>query len=119
MTYFDFTDFNKVPLKLFSSGTSIKSSTISSSYPNPSLVKSPAYLPVAGFSKSDISVELKSDRFLEITGKTEKFGGRYLDLMYTLPENVDLDSIEVTVADGMITITFDDKREETKKIKVK
>lgn len=119
MTYFDFTEFTKTPLKLYSSGTRVDGSTISSTYSVSSLENSPAYIPAAGFSKSDISAEIKSERFLLITGKTENFNGRHIDLMYTLPENTDLNSIEVTVTDGMITITFENKKEETKKIKVK
>lgn len=98
------------PFWAYSSGTSFTSA---------SLTNSPYFISAAGFSKDDISVEIKKDNLLHISGNSNKYGEKRIDTVLTIPENIHRDSIEVSVADGIITIKFEYKKEEVKKIKVK
>jgi HSP20 family molecular chaperone IbpA len=120
MTYFDFTDFTKFPIKTYSSITTSggKKITFPTTIHN-GLKQSPVYYPAAGFAKDKITAEIKNGDTLHIRGETNKYDYLVLDVSYVIPDNIDKDSIEISVNDGMITITFDEKREEAKKIKVK
>lgn len=115
MTYFDFWEFE--PTRLWSNATSGR-------YNNPvivnnSLKESPYHIQAAGFKKSDITAELKNGDLLHIKGESETYGKKSIDFVLVIPDEVDKETIELTVADGIITITFENKREEAKKIKVK
>lgn len=109
MTYFDFMDFE--PVKFISNNTRV---TLGQK-----LNASPVYIEAPGFSKEDISAEIIGRDLLRITGQSDNYGSREFEQSVFIPENVDTESIEVKVGNGMIAITFEDKREETKKIKVK
>ena len=115
MTYFDFWEFE--PIQTWANTTAGKEKQ-TFLYDN-KLSESPYYIQAAGFKKGDITAEIKDGNILHIKGERTSYSKRALDFIMVIPDNVDKETIELTVADGMITITFDDKREETKKIKVK
>jgi len=115
MTYFDFWEFE--PIQTWSN-TTTKKQKQTFLYDN-KLSESPYHILAAGFKKGDITAEIKDGNILHIKGERSSYGKMDLEFFMVIPDNVDKETIELTVADGMITITFDDKREETKKIKVK
>ncbi len=115
MTYFDFWEFE--PMKTWTNTTATKQKQ--TFLVDNKLKQSPYYIQAAGFKKSDITAELKHGDLLHIKGESETYGKKSIDFVLVIPNTVDQDTLELTVADGMITITFDDKREEAKKIKVK
>ena len=112
MTYFDFADFYP-GFKSFSNNTFAKTMV------DKSLKNSPMYINAAGFTSSDIKAEIVHNDILRITGESEKYGKKRIDVAVFVPENVDQKTIELTVKDGMIILNFDHKKEETKTIKVK
>ena len=115
MTYFDFWEFE--PIQTWSNTTAKKQKQ--TFLVDNKLKHSPYYIQAAGFKKGDITAEIKDGSILHIKGERTSYVKMDLDFVMVIPDNVDKETIELTVADGMITITFDDKREETKKIKVK
>ena len=116
MTYFDFFEFE--PTKGWANSTYNKIEKKKYLVDN-KLSESPYHIQAAGFKKGDITAEIKHGDLLHIKGERSSYGKMTLDFVMVIPNNVDKDTLELTVADGMITITFDDKREEAKKIKVK
>jgi len=115
MTYFDFWEFD--PIQTWSN-TTVKKQKQTFLFDN-KLNESPYYIQAAGFKKGDITAEIEHGDLLHIKGERTSYNKMDLDFVMVIPNTVDKDTIELTVADGMITITFDDKREEAKKIKVK
>lgn len=111
MTIFDFWDlYDK---------RSFPSTTFNSSLATNSLVSSPAYFNAPGFTSSDVKAEIKHNDILYITGESEKYGKKRISFGVHIPEKVDQRSIELKVENGMIAVTFEHKREESKVIKVK
>lgn len=115
MTYFDFWEFE--PIKTWTNSTTGKQKQ--TFFIDNKLKQSPYYIQAAGFKKGDITAEIKHGDLLHIKGESETYGKKSLDFVMVIPNNVNKDSIELTVSDGMITITFENKGEETKTIKVK
>lgn len=109
MTYFDFWDFY---------GVSPHSNATSSST-NRLTVSSPYYISAPGYSKSDIIAELKDGNILSISGKSDEYGGINFSKSLYLSKDVDTKTIQLTVKDGMITIEYKLKEEESRKIAVK
>lgn len=112
MTYFDFWDFDNA-------FKSISNNTLPKTRVDGSLKNSPVYINAAGFTSSDLKAEIVHNNVLHITGESEKYGKKRIDLTIFVPETVDQKSIELKVENGMIAVTFDHKREESKTIKVK
>ena len=120
MTYFDFTDFTRKPSRIkYIDSLATSSSSSSWVMTVEGLSTSPHYIDAAGFSKEDVSAEVVCGNSLYIKCRTKNYGERSSDITLSIPENVDTDTIEVSINDGVITITFDEKRKEAKKIKVK
>ena len=111
MTLFDFWDLEN---NRFFSGNNINKTFVDYSLKN-----SPAYFNAAGFTSSDIKAEIKNGNILHISGSSEKYGVKMLELAVFIPKDVDQKSIELKVENGMIAVTFEHKREESKTIKVK
>ena len=112
MTYFDFWDFDNA-------FKSISNNTLPKTRVDKSLKNSPVYINAPGFTSSDLKAEIVHNDILHITGESEKYGKKRIDLAIFVPENVDQKTIELSVQDGIIIINFEHKKEETKKIKVK
>lgn len=112
MTYFDFWDFDNA-------FKSISNNTLPKTRVDGSLKKSPVYINAAGFVSSDLKAEIVQNDVLHITGETEKYGKKRIDVAIFVPDNVDQKTIELKVENGMIAVNFEHKREESKTIKVK
>jgi HSP20 family protein len=73
-------------------------------------------VPVPGYGPSNIDVNVK-DGVLNISGKTER---RSFSRSFTIPEDVDTDSIEARVSDGMLHLSLNRRPEaQPKKIEVR
>lgn len=113
MTYFDFMDFE--PVK-FVSNNSFNRRRITD---GPKLIESPIYIEAPGFSKQDITAEIKNGNLLYLKGESDRYEKRQFEQAIHISEKVDKKSIEVTVDNGMITIEFKHKEKESLSIKVK
>jgi len=60
-------------------------------------------VPVPGFNSSSIDMTLK-DGIISVIGKTDR---RTFSRAFNVPEDVDPDKINATVADGMLSITLE------------
>ncbi len=60
-------------------------------------------VPIPGFNASNVELTLK-DGILSINGKSER---RTFSRSFSVPEDVDAETIKAKVADGMMTITLD------------
>lgn len=109
MTYFDFWDFDRA----------IPNSTVTSSWLNKLSILSPYYIAAPGYSKSDITAELKDGNILKISGKSDNYGGISFKKCLYLSKDLDATTIQLTVKDGMITVEYKIKEEETKKVVIK
>ena len=119
MTYFNFNDFYGIPSKIHSSTSNTTYADLVKNSLTASLRNSPTYFNAAGFTSSDIKAEIKNNNILHITGESEKYGTKLIKLAMLVPEDIDQKSIELKVENGMIIVTFEHKREESKTIKVK
>jgi HSP20 family protein len=73
-------------------------------------------LPVPGFNAAHIEVLFK-DGVLAVNGKNDR---RTFSRSFTVPEDVDVNTIEAQVADGLLTLTLQRKAEaQPKRIEVK
>lgn len=113
MTYFDFLEFEPYG---FISSNKTNSTSIATA---PKLTDSPIHIEAPGFTKSDITAEIKGGNILLIKGESNKYGDRKFKQTISISERVDKKSIEVTIDNGMITIDFKHKEEESRSIKVK
>lgn len=73
-----------------------------------------------GFSKQDLEIEIEG-RTLRISSKIKKEDETYFKKSFTkrfiIPEDVDVDQINASVENGVLTLSFK-KSEEVKKIKI-
>lgn len=113
MTYFDFMDFE--PVRFISNNSFNRKSFIGT----PKLIDSPIHIEAAGFSKQDITAEIKHGDLLHIKCHSDKYGNRSFEQVVHISDKVDKKSIEVSVENGMITIEFKHKEKESLSIKVK
>ena len=73
-------------------------------------------VPVPGYNSSQIDISVK-DEILTVLGKTDK---RSFSRSFAVPEDVDVDAIEATVTDGILTMEMRRRPEvQPKKILVK
>lgn len=77
-------------------------------------------LPLPGFSKQDLEIEIEG-RTLNISSKIKKEDETHFKKSFTkrfiIPEDVDVDQINASVENGILTLSFK-KSEEVKKIKI-
>lgn len=111
MTIFDFWDLDN---NRFFSGNNI-----SKTFVDHSLKNSPMYINAAGLTSEDVKAEIKHGDILYITGESDRYGKKSIGVGIFIPKDVDQKSIELKVENGMIAVTFEHKREESKTIKVK
>jgi HSP20 family protein len=73
-------------------------------------------VPVPGFNSSNVEVSFKDD-IIAVNAKNDR---RNLSRSFTVPEDVDVEKIQATVADGMLSISLERRPEaQPKRIVVK
>jgi HSP20 family protein len=73
-------------------------------------------VPVPGFNSSNVEVSFKDD-IITVNAKNDR---RNLSRSFTVPEDVDVEKIQATVADGMLSISLERRPEaQPKRIVVK
>jgi HSP20 family protein len=112
--------YDKTLSNLFDVAFGLSAPNFSSAHKFESIDGKTYQLALPGYSKQDLSIEVDG-RVLSISAKIEQDQETKLrhsfHKRYTLPDDADVDSIEATMENGVLSLTFGSKQE-VKKINI-